>query len=171
MTGPAKRRTRRRKEQEVADVLLPDGTVTVTDPDTGGPTGLVVREFRFAEALRAQAEAQALLADLARIAIREDAGEGMTPVALDAVMGRHHDVWLGLCARATDRDAEWLGRLSDADGHRVSIAVWTTNADFFVARVLGQALGRTTMANSWDSLTSSTALSPQATAAPADTVQ
>jgi len=113
------------------DVLLPDQEVRVIDPDTRETVTVTVREFRFLEGLRAQAEpaAAALLAELAAAL---DAGGGDLPVAeVQAVMGRQALGWCELLAAACRRPRSWLERLSDGDGQALSAAMWTANRDFF----------------------------------------
>lgn len=127
-------------------VLFPDVDVRVTDPDTGEPAELVVREFRLLDGLRAQAEARDMIAALAELAVAEDdKPEGVGPNLLDLMIGEHSDEWLALLARATERDAEWLARLSDADGQTLANAMWEANGPFFVRRVVAAvAHGRRT---------------------------
>ncbi|MCY4123516.1 MAG: hypothetical protein OXG72_21620, partial [Acidobacteria bacterium] len=104
-------------------ILFPDVDVEVTDPDTGEPAALAVREFRLLDGLRAQAEARGLIAALAEAAVAEDD----QPNLLDLMIGECADEWLALLARATGRDAEWLARLSDADGQALANAMWEAN--------------------------------------------
>jgi len=123
------------------DVLLPDQEVRVIDPDTRETVTVTVREFRFLEGLRAQAEpaAAALLAELAALL---DAGGGDLPVAeVQAVMGRQALGWCELLATACRRPRSWLERLSDGDGQRLSAAMWTANRDFFSERIAALGTG------------------------------
>lgn len=115
------------------EVLLPDIDVEAIDPDTRKPVTLTVREFRFLEGLEAQVVAAPLLADLAKHMDAEGARPGVR--AIHDAVGRHAGVWLDLVARATGRDAEWLARLSDADGTALSTAMWVANKHFFSQRV------------------------------------
>lgn len=63
------------------------------------------------------------------------------PAAVDAVMGAHHEAWPELLGRATGRDPEWLGRLSDDDGSALSMAMREANGPFLV-RLAAAALAR-----------------------------
>lgn len=117
-------------------VLFPDVDVTVRDPDTGEDTPLTVREFRLLEGLRAQAEARDLLAALSECArIPDDDDMGLS-VSIDAAIGDHPEGWIRLLARATGREADWISRLSDADGHALKDAMWTANGPFFLRRIV-----------------------------------
>ena len=77
------------------------------------------------------------------------------PAALAAVMGAHHEAWMDLLGRATGRDSEWLGRLSDGDGSALSIAMWEANGPFFVRLVVAAIAGRENLDRLFRSLTSS----------------
>ncbi|MCY3878608.1 MAG: hypothetical protein OXF74_05435 [Rhodobacteraceae bacterium] len=116
------------------EILFPDVTVTVTDPDTGLDTEVTVREFRFLEGLEAQAAARPLAAALAG-----SVGETGAAPSADGVMlalTDHAGVWIDLLAKACDRDPEWVGRLRDTDGDRLSTAMWDANRSFFTRAVL-----------------------------------
>ena len=115
------------------ETLFPDVSVEVRDPDTGDRVSLVVREFRFREGLEAQAAARPLVEVLAEAAA-DEAG-AVDALAVDAIMSEHADLWLQLLGQVSDRDPDWLARLSDADGQRVSIAMWEANRGFFMRRV------------------------------------
>ncbi|MYI73969.1 MAG: hypothetical protein F4057_01110 [Acidobacteria bacterium] len=115
------------------DVLFPaELEVTVRDPDDGAAVVLTLREFRLLDGLHAQAEARGLIAALGALGADED----METEALAAVLAEHADEWLALLARATGRDAAWLARLADFDGHALSNALWDTNHPFFLSRML-----------------------------------
>ena len=134
----------RAKATDEIEVLFPDVEVEVRDPDAGVDVAVTVREFRFAESLRARPAARPLVEALAALA-REarDAGqEAPGAAALEAIMGAHHEAWLELLARATGRDAEWLARLGDEDGARISWAMWETNGPFFVRLAVSEIAGR-----------------------------
>ena len=148
---------------EVA-VLFPDIEVTVTDPETGKPAALTVREFRFLDGLAAQAEARDLIAALCELSAPGDDGEAeVSLMAVEAVIGSHSDAWLALCARATGRDADWLARLADADGREVTAAMWRVNDPFFVRRVVAALMENRRVASLFPSLASSTRSSAPAT--------
>lgn len=136
-------------------VLFPDVDVTVRDPDTGASVELTVREFRFLEGLRAQVLAQPFIAALADAVGTGDEGALDAP-AIAAVLAEHAALWLELVARACERDAAWLARLADADGDRVSEAMWSANGDFFMRRVVASVAARTRAENRSSSPSSST---------------
>ena len=128
-------------------MLFPDRDVTVRDPDSGAELSLTVREFRFREGLEATATARPLLAALADLVPEgadgaEAAGEGPDALAIEATLAAHTPLWLELAARACGRDADWLGRLSDADGRALSEAMWAANGAFFLRRVVAQVAAR-----------------------------
>ncbi len=158
-TGSAPQNTAARE----AAILLPDLDLTVPDPDHGAEIALTVREFRFLEGLKVQATARALIEDLAAL-LAEPAG--MTPARVMAVLGRHADLWLGICAVSTGREAAWIARLREPWAGALSMAVWQVNSDFFTARLLGQHLGRETLGTEWASLTSSACSRARDTGAP-----
>ena len=119
-------------------VLFPDRDVTVRDPDTGAEVSLTLREFRFREGLEATALARPLLAALANLVPAGSGGaeaevEGPDALAVDGALAAHAALWLELAARACGRDADWLARLSDADGRALSEAMWAANGAFFCA--------------------------------------
>ena len=124
------------------EVLFPDREVTVRDPDSGGSVTLTVREFRFREGLEATALARPLIAALASLVPNHAEDEGPDALAIENALAAHATLWLELVARACDRDAAWLARLSDADGRALSEAMWAANGEFFLRRVVAQAAAR-----------------------------
>ena len=116
-------------------VLFPDREVTVHDPDTGEQVTLTVREYRFREGLEATAIARPLIAALAGLVPDAADPEGPDALAIEAALAAHAALWLELAARACERDAAWLARLSDADGRALSEAMWAANGGFFLRRV------------------------------------
>ena len=146
---------------EEAAILMPDQEITISDPETGDTVVVVVREFRFREALKAQAIAEAMIADVA--ALCADA-EKFTATALNRLLGRHAEVWIQLCALATGWTAERIAALDNADGHVLSMTVWEANSHFFLARILAATGGPD--ATPLASPTSSTASPPPDTALP-----
>ncbi len=131
---------------EAADelgVLFPDQEVTVTDPETGHPVDVEVREFRFREGLEAQALARPLIESLADSFEDDGRIEGVT---VADVLARHADLWLELVARAVGggagKNTEWLASLSDADGDALSDAMWSANGSFFTRRVVATVAAR-----------------------------
>ena len=130
------------------EVLFPDRDVTVRDPDSGAEVSLTVREFRFREGLEATALARPLIAALAALVPELGDGEsiqeeGPDALAIESALAAHAALWLELTARACCRDADWLARLSDADGRALSEAMWATNGGFFLRRVVAHVASRT----------------------------
>ena len=120
------------------EMLFPDREVTVRDPDTGAPVALTLREFRFREGLEATALARPLVAALAAL-VPNDGRDGAPDAhMIEAALADHADLWLTLAACACDRDAAWLARLGDADGHALSEAMWAANGAFFLRRVVAR---------------------------------
>ncbi len=157
---------------EQMKVLFPDVTVEVTDPATGKAVTLTVAEYRFLDGLKAQALGEPLIRDLALLAGRaataadEDEGEstaGVDLAALEAVVGRHGELWLDLVALASGRDAAWLAALSDKDAREVTGAMWGANLHFFIRRVVAGAVTGDLAAGPWGSLGSWMRLSARAT--------
>ena len=148
------------------EVLFPDVEVGVQDPDSGIKLVVTVREFRFAESLRARPAARPLVEALAALGreARDEGREAPGAAALEAIMGAHHEAWLELLARATGRDAEWLARLGDEDGARLSWAMWETNGPFFVRLAVSEIAGREGAETLFASLASSATSSGQDTA-------
>ena len=127
---------------EDAALLFPDVDVTVRDPDSGEPVTLTVREFRFLEGLQIHAEVRPLIEAIAGSAEGDDVDEHRIATALTD----HADIWVRAIARATGREAEWIGRLSDHDGQALSAAMWGANGSFFVRRLV-EAVTRRRQAN------------------------
>ena len=132
---------------EELSVLFPDRDVTVRDPDTRAEVSLTVREFRFCEGLEATALARPLLAALAALVPADKDGtdsgeEGPDALEIEGALAVHAALWLELAARACGRDADWLARLSDADGRALSEAMWAANGGFFLRRVVAQVATR-----------------------------
>jgi len=150
-------------EEDDLAILFPDVDVDVRDPDTGGTVRLAVREFRMLEGMRAQAVSRGLVAALAALARESEDVADLSVESLDAVLGEHVDVWVDLIARATDRDAGWLARLSDADGRALNAAMWEANGPFFTRRVVASLVGLATTARTLASLGSWLTSSPRAT--------
>lgn len=121
------------------ELLFPDRDVTVTDPETGKPVALTIREFRFREGLEAQVLARPLLDALA--GTFED-GEALDAQAIDGALAVHADLWLELVALACGRTVDWLAGLSDRDGEALSDAMWSANAGFFTRRVVAEVATR-----------------------------
>ena len=117
-------------------VLFPDVELTVTDPDTREPVGLVVREFRFAEGMKAQVVARPMIEALAEL-VGNDGDIGLDSVM--EMMAEHADTWVGLIGLASDRDPEWISRLSSKDGDAIAEATWSANQDFLARRVVATA--------------------------------
>ena len=115
-------------------VLFPDVDVAVRDPDSGERVPLTVREFRFLEGLQISAAVRPLIESIGA-AVSEDETEidiGM----IHEAMTEHANIWVECTARATGRDAEWIGRLSDGDGQALSAAMWSANGSFFGRRLV-----------------------------------
>ena len=94
---------------------------------------LRVQEIRFAKSLRGRPVIRPLAEALAA-AVPDGADGGMpSAVAIEAAMGEHSEAWLELLGRACGRDLELLGRLSDADGAALSMAMWEANGPFLFA--------------------------------------
>ena len=113
-------------------VLFPDADIPVRDPDSGESVTLTVREFRFLEGLRLTAIMRPFIEALGASASDVDVDEQVIAEA----MADHAETWLACIAAATGRDVEWLGRLSDQDGQDLSAAMWSTNKDFFMRRLI-----------------------------------
>ena len=117
-------------------VLFPDVDVVVRDPDTGENVTLTVRELRFLEGLRLTAEVrpfiEAITDSVGESGHSSASGEGdIDDAAIAHALTEHAESKLACCAQASDRDAAWLGRLSDRDGNAISGAMWRTNRLFF----------------------------------------
>lgn len=149
------------KAAEEAGVLFPDVDVEVRDPDTGEALTLTVREFRLLDGLKAQGEAAGLIAAL-RTLVEDAQAPSMEGVM--AVQAAHADEWLALLARATGREAAWLERLPDVDGHALGDALWEANLPFFVSRLLA-GVSPPTPGGASESPGSSATSSPPATGA------
>ena len=137
-----------------AGIVLPDRDITLRDTQTGEPMAVTVREYRFREGLRAQALAGGLIADIAALSADPDR---FSPSAVNAVLGKHAEAWIDLCALATDLGRDVIGALREPDALTLSLAVWEVNCGFFTSRILGETLGRDALKTMWASPVSSTA--------------
>ncbi|MBB3231703.1 DUF6631 family protein [Halomonas stenophila] len=119
-----------RPEQD-PEILFPDETLRI------GGEKIRVREFRYAEGLRAIALGRPILA-----ALREHLeADDIEPEVLDGVIAEHSDAWLQLIAMSIGKDVAWVEQLADADGLSLSMAFWRVNSAFFMRRlVLGGGL-------------------------------
>ena len=135
--------------------------VTVRDPDTGETVTLTVRELRFLEGLRFTATVRAFIEALAGSC--SGAGDEIDESVLAAAMTDHAAAWIAGLALAIGRDADWLGRLSDADGQALSVAMWDVNGGFFGRRFIDAVRRRKKQAGSSPSPRSSTPSSGPAT--------
>ena len=111
-----------------AGIVLPDRDITLRDTQTGEPMDVTVREYRFREGLRAQALAGGLIADIAALSADPDR---FSPSAVNAVLGKHAEAWIDLCALATDLGRDVIGALREPDALTLSLAVWEVNCGFF----------------------------------------
>lgn len=107
------------------EILFPDETLPIAGER------VTVREFRFAEGLRAIALARPILAALREIPEGDD-----NPELVDQVLADHLDAWLALIAMSTDKDVEWVKGLPDADGQSLAMAFWRVNGAFFMRRLV-----------------------------------
>ena len=128
--------TEEKKPDDELGVLFPDVELTVTDPDTREPVDLVVREFRFAEGMKAQVVARPMIEALAEL-VGNDGDIGLDSVM--EMMAEHADTWIGLIGLASDRDPGWISRLSSTDGDAIAEATWSANQDFLARRVVATA--------------------------------
>jgi hypothetical protein len=113
-----------------AEVLFPEGIIRVKDKD------ITVREFGFAEQMRFGASMRGLLARIFQDFSDDKVGD-MAPVIRD-----HFDDWMILLSTATGKPIEWLSdhkNLSEADGIRLSVAMWNCNKGFFCREIWAAA--------------------------------
>jgi hypothetical protein len=120
-------------------ILHPDQVVLV------GGEQVTVREFRFMEGLRVQAQAAPMLEDLAALLV-PGASDKLEIEPLLEVFAAHGEIFEQLLAKSTGRSVEWVRGLSDEDGRTLAFAFWSANSGFFVrrlmTRVLSARLGR-----------------------------
>ncbi len=121
------------------EVLFPDVTLNVRDPDTGKRISITVREFRFLEGLKVRSVARPLVAALADVVGTSD---DLEFELVDAALAESADAWIALVAAATGREPDWIGRLNDADGDAVAEAMWSANRDFLLRRVVTEVVAR-----------------------------
>ena len=136
------------------DVLFPDVTVRVRDPETGDMVDIVVREFRFLEGLKAQVHARPLITAFSDAVDRD---ELITADSISQALSDHANIWIDLIAHACDRDPDWIASLSDADGDQIADAMWSANGSFLTRRV---ATEMATRRNSQESVSESEKSSP-----------
>lgn len=113
-------------------ILYPDRVLAL-----GGVT-VTLREYRYREGLEALVLARPLLTEL-RALLTGDTE--FAPEELDALIGRHRDLWLQLLALACGQPLEWIAQLPDHDAMELQMAFWEVNGPFFTRRLLyGAAL-------------------------------
>jgi len=117
------------------EVLFPDVSITLRGES------VTVREYSFVEGLQAASLARGLLRDLGDLFLDADQSEPDLG-DIEAVMGAHAGVVVELIALATDRPAEWVGALPDADGQRLLLTWWAVHRDFFGRRLAARAVSR-----------------------------
>ncbi len=101
---------------------------------------VTVREFGFVEGARLGALAKPVIDELADL--MNDPEGDIDLGALGEIMARHSDAMVQLMARAVDREPAWVESLSDADGQRLLLTFWQVNSDFFMRRLVMQAVSR-----------------------------
>ncbi|MDE0408355.1 MAG: hypothetical protein OXN81_10895 [Alphaproteobacteria bacterium] len=126
-----------------AEVLFPDITIPVTDPETGAEVSVTARELRFAESLRMAATIRPFTQALAQV-LDPEALETLDPLDVQSAIEDEGDAWIGLVAAVTGRPPEWIAALSSGDGAALSEAVWRTNGPFVARRVVWATARRTT---------------------------
>lgn len=122
-----------------AEILFPDVTLDVRDPDTGEAVPVTVREFRFREGLEIRHIARPIIAGLADVV---ETSEELELELVDGILAENAESWLALIAKAADVDPEWLGRLTDSDGDAMAEAMWSANRDFLLRRVVTEVVAR-----------------------------
>jgi len=130
-------------KDNTAEVLFPDITVEVTDPETGLAVSVTARELRFAESLRMARTIRPLTQALAQV-LDPEAMATLDPLDMQSTLEDEGEAWVGLVAAVTARPPEWVAALSSSDGAALSEAVWRTNGPFVARRVVWAAARRAT---------------------------
>ena len=91
---------------------------------------IVLREFDFLEARKADALSASLIEELA-VRYRTDPEAHLDIGWFASVFERANDQWVALLALATRRPATWIYTLSDAEGQLLTQAFWAVNSYFF----------------------------------------
>lgn len=106
-----------------------------------GEQRITVREFSFAESLRATAIAGDILTELAQLFTAPDADDrGYEDMA--GIFARHESKYLALVALATDLSAEQIAELPGAVGDQLSLTFWIVNKGFFTRRLALRVMHR-----------------------------
>lgn len=112
-------------------ILQPDGRLTIAGEE------ITVREYRFFEGLRLQAEEKPFFDDLYALL----AG-GVTPTfdGVLQIISEHSTSVISMVALSCDRTFEWVEGLGEADGDALLLTWWQVNSAFFIRRVMRRAL-------------------------------
>lgn len=116
----------------------PDDDLDVLSPELElalGGEKVTVREFSFAQALRAEPLVQPMIEDLRQV-FDESEPEDIEYGCIAAVFGRHAEAFLDLVALATGRDRAWVEALGDEDGQLLAMTFWRVNSGFFTRRLV-----------------------------------
>ena len=133
---------------EDLNILMPDNELTI------GGEKIVVREYRFFEGLRLQADEKPFFDDLYVLL-----AEASRPPSFDDVLdliGRHDFSVALMVGLATDRPIEWVQALGESDGDALLLTWWQVNSGFFVRRVMRRALQDRMAGSRSDGLASTT---------------
>lgn len=112
-------------------ILQPDGEITIAGER------ITVREYRFYEGLRLQAQARPFFDALYALF-----GMGERPPSVDDIavlLGEHEEATVAMLALATGKPETWIRELSESDGDALLLAWWTVNGSFFIRRVMRRA--------------------------------
>ncbi len=119
------------KNNDDADILFPDATLTVAGED------ITVRELTFAQGLKLGGIARPLIDSMADLFAADDEPAYSN---LAEVFAEHDGIVMQLLSAATGKDEAWLQQLSDSDGQALLMTLWSVNQDFFIRRLVTRSM-------------------------------
>ena len=119
-----------------AEVLFPDKQMRINDEI------ITVREFSFADGLRASSIAGPILKDLADLFTVSTPERKANYSDMATVFAKHADAYLELIAISIGKSIDWLRTLGGADGDELSLIFWNVNKGFFMRRLVMEAIAR-----------------------------
>ncbi len=123
-----------------AEILFPDEDIKI------GDEVITVREFTFAESLKAVRLAQPIIRGLAAPLTELDE-DNLSYNDIDIVFAEHADNFMQLLAMTTGKDPEWIAQLPEADGQLLAMTFWSINSGFFTRRITQQLIGAAMQSN------------------------
>ena len=123
--------TKKTKAPEATDaeILFPEREIEINGEK------VTVREFTFAQGLKAAHLAQPIVHDLGEV-IRETNIEELSYDAIDLIFSDHAEPFMQLLSIASGLDVESIEKLPEGDGQLLAMTFWEVNSGFFTRRIV-----------------------------------